>query len=67
MQNGDVGQTIRNDAKSLELNPEDSNAIERLNKLQEGKNSVSWCWAREPIIERVYIPDLVVLFPVARQ
>jgi hypothetical protein len=45
MQNGDVGQTIRNDAKSLEPNRQHSNAIERLNKLSESKNRVSSCWA----------------------
>jgi cytochrome c-type biogenesis protein CcmH/NrfG len=35
MQDGDLDQAIRNYAKSLELNPQNSNAIERLNKLQE--------------------------------
>ena len=35
MQDGDVDEAIKNYAKSLELNPQNSNAIERLNKLQE--------------------------------
>jgi hypothetical protein len=45
MQTGGVDQTIRNDGKSLELNPEDCQASERLNKPQEGKNSASSGWA----------------------
>jgi len=45
MQNGEVSQTIRNDANWPELDRQYSNAIKRLNMLSESKNSVSSCWA----------------------
>jgi hypothetical protein len=43
-ENGSVGQAIRNDAKSAELNRQHSNAIVRIIKLPESKHTVSSCW-----------------------